>query len=152
MAKLFPWNSWLEMEDLKEEMQRLVEDSACSSSFVENGRRLARFRPVADVIEVEDAFLVLVELPGLERENVRLEVHGNELAVFGERQPPLNVEGAAFQVMERSYGCFSRRFELPEDIDDQAVAASMKAGLLQVRVPKRARRPVNRTIPISLDE
>ena len=47
---------------------------------------------------------------------------------------------------------FSRRFELPEDIDDQAVAASMKAGLLQVRVPKRARRPVNRTIPISLDE
>lgn len=140
------------MEDLKEEMQRLVEDSACSSPFAENGRRLARFRPVADVIEVEDAFFVLVELPGLEREDVRLEVHGNELAVYGERRPPLNAEGAAFQVMERSYGCFSRRFELPEDIDDEAVAASMKSGLLQVRVPKLARRSVNRNIPISMDE
>ena len=137
---------------MKEEMQRLVEDSACSSPFAENGRRLARFRPVADVIEVEDAFFVLVELPGLEREDVRLEVHGNELAVYGERRPPLNVEGAAFQVMERSYGCFSRRFELPEDIDDQAVAASMKSGLLHVRVPKLARRSVNRNIPISMDE
>lgn len=93
-----------------------------------------------------------MELPGLEREDVRLEVHGNELAVYGERRPPLNVEGAAFQVMERSYGCFSRRFELPEDIDDQAVAASMKSGLLQVRVPKLARRSVNRNIPISMDE
>ena len=152
MAKLFPWNSWLEMEDLKEEMQRLVENSACASPFPESGRRMVRFRPVSDVIEVEDAFFVLVELPGLERDDVRLEVHGNELAVFGERQPPRNVEGAAFQVMERSYGCFSRRFELPEDIDDQAVSASMKSGLLQVRVPKRTRRPVNRTIPISMDE
>lgn len=140
------------MEDLKEEMQRLAEDSVCSSPFVENGRRLARFRPVADVIEVEDAFFVLVELPGLEREDVLLEVHGNELAVFGERQPPQNIEGAAFQVMERSYGCFSRRFELPEDIDDQAVAASMKSGLLHVRVPKRARTLVNRNIPVSIDE
>ena len=140
------------MEDLKEEMQRLAEDSACSSPFVENARRLARFRPVADVIEVEDAFFVLVELPGLEREDVRLEVHGNELAVFGERQPPQNIEGAAFQVMERSYGCFSRRFELPEHIDDQAVVASMKSGLLHVRVPKRARTSVNRNIPVSMDE
>jgi HSP20 family protein len=152
MAKLFPWNSWLEMEDLTEEMQRIVEDTACPSPFLENGRRLARFRPVADVIETEDAFLILVELPGLERENVRLEVHGKELAVFGERQPPHNLEGAAFQVMERLYGCFSRRFELPEDIEAQAVAASMKSGLLQVRVPKRLPRSSNRIIPVSVDE
>jgi Molecular chaperone (small heat shock protein) len=44
--------------------------------------------PLADVIETDDGFLVLVELPGLEREDVSLEVHGNELAVFGERKPP----------------------------------------------------------------
>ena len=152
MAKLFPWNSWLEMEDLTEEMQRIVEDTACSSPFLDNGRKLARFRPAADVIEGDDAFLVLVELPGLEREDVRLEVHGNELAVFGERQPPQNLVGAAFQVMERSYGCFSRRFELPVAIDAQTVVATMKSGLLQVRVPKRAQRSVNRIIPVLVDE
>ncbi len=152
MAKLFPWNSWLEMEDLTEEMQRIVEDTACPSPFQDNGRKLARFRPAADVIEARDAFLVLVELPGLEREDVRLEVHGNELAVFGERQPPQDLAGAAFQVMERLYGCFSRRFELPVDIDAQAVVATMKSGLLQVRVPKRAARSLNRIIPVSVDE
>ncbi|MGE4440103.1 MAG: Hsp20/alpha crystallin family protein [Desulfomicrobium sp.] len=152
MAKLFPWNSWLEMEDLTEEMQRIVEDTACPSPFLDNGRKLARFRPAADVIETPDAFLILVELPGLEREDVRLEAHGNELAVFGERQPPRNLAGAAFQVMERLYGCFSRRFELPVDIDAQAVAATMKSGLLHVRVPKRAQRAHNRAIPVVVDE
>lgn len=140
------------MEDFTEEMQRVIEHSVCPSPFVDNGRRIARFRPVADVIETEDAFFVLVELPGLERDEVRLEAHGNELGVFGERQPPLNLEGAAFQAMERSYGCFSRRFELPEDIDPAAVTASMKSGLLYVRVPKRARRIQNRTIPVIVDE
>jgi HSP20 family protein len=152
MAKLFPWNLWTEVEDFAEEMQRVAKDSACPSPFVDSGRRTARFRPVADVIEAEDAFFVLVELPGLERGDVRLEAHGNELGVFGERQPPLNLEGAAFQAMERSYGCFSRRFELPEDIDPAAVTASMKSGLLYVRVPKRTRQTRNRTIPVTADE
>lgn len=152
MAKLFPWNSWTEMEDFTEEVQRMVEHSTCPSPFLDGGRKVARFRPVADVIEAEAAFHVLVELPGLERGDVRLEAHGNELAVFGERRPPLNLEGAAFQSMERSYGCFARRFELPEDIDALAVTASMKSGLLHVRVPKRARRILNRTIPVTVDE
>jgi len=139
------------VEDFTEEMQRVIEDSACPSPFVDSGRRI-RFRPVADVIEAEDAFFVLVELPGLERGDVRLEAHGNELAVFGERKPPLNLEGSVFQAMERSYGCFARRFELPEDIDPSAVTASMKSGLLHVRVPKRDRRTQNRTIPVTVDE
>jgi HSP20 family protein len=152
MAKLFPWNSWTEVEDFTEEMQRMVEDSACLSPFVDSGRKVARFRPVADVIETEDAFHVLVELPGLERDGVRLEAHGNELAVFGERRPPQSLQGGAFQAMERSYGCFSRRFELAEDIDALAVTASMKSGLLHVRVPKRARRVLNRAIPVTGDE
>lgn len=152
MAKLFPWNSWTEVEDFTEEVQRMVEHSACPSPFLDAGRKVARFRPVADVIEAEAAFHVLVELPGLERGDVRLEAHGNELAVFGERRPPLSLEGAAFQAMERSYGCFARRFELPEDIDALAVTASMKSGLLHVRVPKRARRTLNRAIPVTVDE
>ncbi len=65
-----------------------------------------------------------------------LEVHGSELAVFGERKAPAEIAGAAFQSMERSYGCFSRRFALPEEIEPAAVEARMRAGLLQILVPK----------------
>ena len=150
MAKLFPWDPWLEIECLKEDMQRLAEESACP--FIDNARKLGQFRPVADVIETEEEFLVLIELPGLAREDVSLEVHGNDVAVFGERRPPTDRAGAAFQVMERSYGCFARRFALPVDIDAEGVQASMKAGLLQVQVPKCSRRSKNMHISVVVEE
>ncbi|GAB6110577.1 Hsp20/alpha crystallin family protein [Desulfomicrobium salsuginis] len=152
MAKLFPWDPWLEMECLKEDMKRLVEDSVCPSPFAEGLRRLGQFRPLADVVETADGFLIMVELPGLEREDVSLEVHGSELAIFGERKPPADLAGVAFQSMERSYGCFSRRFALPMEIDPPSVEARMRAGLLHVFVPKRVAKPENRTISITFEE
>ena len=152
MAKLFPWDPWLEMECLKEDMKRLVEDSVCPSPFPAGLKRLGQFRPLADVVETAEGVLILVELPGLEREDVSLEVHGSELAVFGERKPPAGLVGAAFQSMERSYGCFSRRFALPMEIDPPSVEARMRAGLLHVFVPKRPAKPENRNIAITFEE
>jgi len=151
MAKLFPWDPWLEMESMKEDMNRLVEEVVCPSPFSAGTRRLGQFRPLADVVETESGFLILVELPGLERSDVSLEVHGNELAVFGERRPPQNVAGAAFQIMERSYGCFTRRFVLPLEIDPAGVEASMKAGLLQISVSKRPLQAKKRHISIAVE-
>jgi HSP20 family protein len=133
-------------------MKRLVEESVCPSPFSTAVKKMGQFRPLADVVETEDDVLILVELPGLEREDVSLEVHGNELAVFGERKPPVDLAGVAFQSMERSYGCFSRRFSLPMEIDPAAVEAKMRAGLLHILVPKRAPEPVNRTIAITFEE
>jgi heat shock protein Hsp20 len=54
--------------------------------------------------------------------------------------------------MERSYGCFSRRFVLPEAIDAMAVEASMKSGLLHVQVPKRSRKLLKMNISIAVEE
>ena len=152
MAKLFPWDPWLEMECMKEDMKRLVEDSVCPAPCAAGLKRLGQFRPLADVVETADGFLILVELPGLEREDVSLEVHGHELAVFGERKPPAELAGVAFQNMERSYGCFSRRFALSEEIDPSAVEARMRAGLLYIRISKRPPRRENRNIVISFEE
>lgn len=152
MAKLFPWDPWLEMECLKEDMKRLVEDSVCPSPFAAGLKRLGQFRPLADVVETPEGFLILVELPGLEREDVSVEVHGSELVVFGERRPPADLSGAAFQNMERSYGCFSRRFTLSAEIDPSAVEARMRAGLLHIRISKRPPRRENRNISISFEE
>lgn len=152
MAKLFAWDPWLEMESLKEDMKRLVEDTACHSPFAGGVRKLGQFRPLADVVETAGGFHILVELPGLEREDVSLEVHGNDLAVFGERKPPADLTGAVFHGMERSYGCFSRHFTLPMDIDPGTVEARMKAGLLHILVPRRPARPENRNISITFEE
>lgn len=152
MAKLFSWDPWLELETMKEDMSRLVDNVACSSPFSRSAVKVARFRPVADVLEQDDAFVLLVELPGVELEDVVLEVHGAELVVYGERRFAFDSTKAAFHIMEGSYGCFGRQFVLPMDISASRVTASMRAGLLMVRVPKEPERPAKRTISVSVEE
>lgn len=152
MARLFPWDPWLELESAAEDMRRLAEDWACTLPFVGDARRSGQFQPVADMVETADEFLILIELPGLSREEVHLEARGNQLAVFGELKPPQGLNGASFQTMERSYGCFARRFVLPVDIDPGAVRARMKSGLLRIEVPKRIQPSGNRHVPVVVEE
>lgn len=152
MAKLFPWDPWLELESMKEDMKRMVDECACPSPFARNMRNVAQFRPVADVVETDDGFIILIELPGMRREEISLEVHGNELAVFGERKLPVEQQGINFQVMERSYGCFARRFILPVEVDPAGVDAVMKDGLLRVSIPKLPAQPKRRSIQVVADD
>lgn len=152
MAKLFPWDPWLELESMKEDMKRMVDECACPSPFTRNMRSVVQFRPVADVVETEEGFIILIELPGMSREEISLEVHGNELAVFGERKLPLDQSNVAFQVMERSYGCFARRFVLPVEVNSAGVDAVMKDGLLRVAVPKLPAQPRRRSILVVADD
>ncbi len=142
----------MELECMKEDMKRLVEDFSCPSPFASSSKRVAQFRPVADVLESENEFQILVELPGLEREDVSLEAQGNELVVFGERKLSREAGDIAFQVMERSYGCFARRFTFPMDVEGRDIRASMKSGLLLVVVPKRAPEPATRHLSIRVNE
>jgi len=130
----------------------LAGDWACTSPFAGDARRSGQFQPVADIIETVSEFLILIELPGLSREEVHLEAKGNQLAVFGELKPPQGLAKASFQTMERSYGCFARRFVLPMDIDPGAVRAHMKSGLLRIEVPKRIQSAGNRNVPVVVEE
>lgn len=137
---------------MKEDMKRLVEDFSCPSPFVSASKRVAQFRPVADVIESEHEYQILVELPGLERQDVSVEARGQELVVFGERRLERDTSGATFQVMERSYGCFARRFTFSMDVEGKEIRASMKAGLLVVVVSKARPDSAKRHISIRVNE
>lgn len=152
MAKLFSWDPWLELECMKEDMKRLVEDWTQPSPFARGVGRAAQFVPAADVLESEEGFRILVELPGLEREDVTLEVHGNELVVKGERTPLNDRGGVVFHVLERSYGIFQRRFVLPLNISNLSVHAAMRAGLLEIVVSKETLPSIPRNLTIAVEE
>ncbi len=99
--------------------------------------------PALDVIETDDAFIVHAELPGVERSDVDLSVHGRRLEISGRRRP-LPADRNFFQ-MERSYGPFQRILELPSAIADDQVSAAFEDGVLTVTLPKGA---AGRTVPI----
>ena len=118
---------------LQERMNRLFEESLKTRLEVEAGGQ--GWQPLADVYETSGSFVVLLELPGVEQEDVEIHVDGDAVVVRGQRKL-----GAArperYHRMERSYGSFSRSFSLAVEVDPEAVSAQFKDGLLRLELPK----------------
>jgi HSP20 family protein len=140
-----PWN---ELADLHVQMGRLLSETfgeRIADVFREDARE-GGWRPAADVEETAEAYLVELEVPGVEREDVSVEFGGGELAVSGEVKERERV--GFLRSRTRPVGRFDYRVSLPADVQDDQVTASLSDGVLTVRVPKteKARR---RRIPIS---
>lgn len=102
----------------------------------------ARFVPPLDVLEQEEHFLVLADLPGIAEEDVTIEVEDRTLRISGERKPEHADRQAGVRRSERQWGRFARTLTLPEGVDVDAIAASFEHGVLELRVPKpEQRRP-----------
>jgi len=93
--------------------------------------------PSVDVYEDDSAFSLLVELPGLQKNDVKIEVENGTLTISGERKPLNGEQHGSYQRVERCYGDFSRSFTLGDIVDQQHIAATMDRGLLTVTLPKR---------------
>jgi HSP20 family protein len=100
------------------------------------------FTPLADVEETDDGYLIEVELPGIDKKDVDIAVAGRRLTISGERKEKERV--GILRRRTRSMGRFEYDIQLPGDIDEDGVSASLVDGVLSVRVPKattdRARR------------
>lgn len=93
--------------------------------------------PVSDVYETSEALVFCLELPGLTQDQIDLRLDGDELVVEGERRMDREQEGEQFHRVERSYGRFSRRFNLPSAVDRESVQASYRDGLLVIRLSRK---------------
>jgi HSP20 family protein len=107
--------------------------------YLESWRRLPdllgdAFRPLADVEEQADAYVVEIELPGVKREDLDIEVAGRRVSVRGERKAKERL--GILRRRERTVGRFHYEVTLPGDVDDDAVQAHLDEGVLTVRLPK----------------
>jgi HSP20 family protein len=105
------------------------------------GRSLAkpsstRWYPAVDVLESKDSYLIRAELPGMKKEDIKLEVKDGTLTLSGERVSDKPAEGVEYRHLERVEAKFWRSFSLPETVKHDAIEATYKDGLLEVRVPK----------------
>jgi HSP20 family protein len=95
-----------------------------------------QWSPLVDIIEDEKEYLIVAELPGMKKEDVRLMVENEVLAISGERTFEKEEKGKKYHRVERAYGSFVRSFSLPEDADGSKVIADFKDGMLRVHLPK----------------
>ena len=90
--------------------------------------------PAVDLCETQDAFVFTVELPGLARDQVRIDVHENKLTLQGRREARVSCE--SYMQVERGHGEFCRTFLLPQTVNPEGVSADLADGVLTITVPK----------------
>lgn len=95
-----------------------------------------QWSPSADIAETDDAYLIELDLPSVPREAINVTLKDGVLTVSGERKSATN-DGVRRHRVERRYGEFFRSFRLPEDVDDDSIAAAVKDGSLTLSVRKR---------------
>ncbi|MBW1881971.1 MAG: Hsp20/alpha crystallin family protein [Deltaproteobacteria bacterium] len=99
--------------------------------------RFASLRPRVDISEGSKAYAVRVELPGIEPDDVSLEVEGgNTLIIRAEKRQDREEEDEGYHWVESSYGVAQRILSLPDDADADAVQAKFKNGVLKLSTPK----------------
>jgi HSP20 family protein len=91
---------------------------------------------LVDITEDDKEYLIKAELPEIKKEDVKLTVQDNVLAISGERKYEKEEKDKKYHRVERAYGSFLRSFTLPEDADGSKVAAEYKDGILKVHLPK----------------
>ena len=115
----------------------------------ENLRALREWVPSLDFWETVDAYMVRIEIPGLEPKDVQVTLQDNVLTVRGERKDEPRKDDERFYRLERNYGAFSRSIRLPATVDGARVNAVFKSGLLTITVPKTPEAKPT-TIPIKV--
>jgi HSP20 family protein len=142
------------MRRFAREMDRLFEDFGLESGlrvprFLSRGRELLRreagfvpaeWAPRVDVLEREEQFVIRADLPGMSKEDIKVEVSDDVLTIQGERKHEEKEEREGYYYNERSYGSFYRAIPLPEGADASKATADFRKGVLEVSVPAPSRR------------
>ena len=96
----------------------------------------SKWYPAMDVLESKDAYLVRAELPGMKKEDIKVEVKDGTLTLSGETKTEKPVEGVEYRHVERIASKFWRSLSLPETVKQDSIEATYKDGILEIRVPK----------------
>ncbi len=136
------WKPFGELASLHDKINRLFEDRYYrrANQDVESDEAVhdvSRWSPVTDIFETEKDYVFKVELPGLSKEDVNVELNGNTLSIKGELEEEKEVKKENYHRIESVSGVFSRNFALPRDVDVENIKANMKDGILELRVGKQ---------------
>ena len=128
------WNPLQDLMILQDRMNRLFEDATHRRANNDSGDEFERadWTPAADIYETESGYSIAIDLPGIGRDAVDIDVDDNRLSVKGTRL----VEESKHR-SERPRGKFMRTFTIPGSVDQNGIGADYKDGVLQIRLPKR---------------
>jgi HSP20 family protein len=146
MRSLMPWPG---TASLKQEMDRLF-NRFFEPEWGEFPAALGEWVPSLDLSETKDAFVVKVEIPGMDPKDIQVSLQENLLTIKGEKKQGKEEKDERHHRLERSYGAFTRSVRLPVAVDGSKVDAKFKNGLLTVTLAK-ASGAKGTTVPVKAE-
>ncbi|MCP4352184.1 MAG: Hsp20/alpha crystallin family protein [Desulfobacterales bacterium] len=129
------WSPLNDAECFRNSIGRLFDESFFPAKW---GEEPASFRlnPAMDVYENDNSYVISAELPGLDKENISVDLKESVLTIKGERSCEDENKEEKYFCKERAYGKFHRAFTLPRVADSEKISAEYKDGVLKVSIPK----------------
>jgi HSP20 family protein len=106
-----------------------------------------KWRPAVDVHEGEKEFTITADLPGVNKEDIKIEIQDGTIVIKGEKKQEKKEEREGYTRVERNYGTFTRKITVPDGVDPQQTVAKYENGVLQLTLPK-TEKPKGHTINI----
>jgi HSP20 family protein len=111
--------------------------------------QVGQFVPKVDVIENDNSFEIHFAVPGLNKEDFKIELKDDSLTVRGERKFTNEKNDKNFRSIETNFGSFSRCFSLPENVDGTKINAKYDKGILELTIPKDEKKALKQVIKVS---
>jgi len=121
-----------EIEDMFDRFERMFGVPARSRAIVET----RGWGPLVEMFDRKDEVMLRAELPGVKKEDIRVSVTGDFLAIEGERKAEEEIKEEDYYCCERSYGKFYREISLPAGAQREKISSEYKDGILEIHIPK----------------
>ncbi len=129
------WKPFRDSLNLQDRINGIFNDRY--DSWTGNQENLMAWDPSTDIYEDKDAYLFKVELPGVKKEDLEIELNNQTLTIKGEKKESQEIKKEQYHRVETVSGTFYRSFRLPKTVDNEKIKANLKDGILEVRVPKQ---------------
>jgi HSP20 family protein len=133
---LVRWEPFRELAALQNEMGRWMGQLGGGAVGGNGNGGSSTWLPAVDAWETDGELVLAFDLPGIPEDKVSVELDDNVLTVSGERERTQEASGDRFYRYERRFGTFSRSVTLPTGVNEEAINAEYRDGVLEVRVPK----------------
>lgn len=124
-----------ELKSIQEQMNRLFDIAGDRVS--DEALKEGVWQPAVDIYEDEACFILKIDLPGIDQQDIGVKIEDNTLTLHGERKLGKDSTRERYHRLERYYGPFQRSFSLPHTIDQTKVKASCEKGVLTIALPKK---------------
>jgi HSP20 family protein len=130
-------DSFWGLSKLQRDIDRMFDDFIAPTRFLSQDADVSpTFNPACDVEETDSHYLLSFDVPGISKDNIKIEVVDNLVTVAGEKRIEQEQKRAAQHLIERSYGQFRRSFTLPSHVDTEKIEANYQDGVLTISIAK----------------